>query len=484
MGSPASRSSDDAGDLVTDRRPRRDEPAPFAGARPTTVRGAGPVRSSEVAGAPPEAIGAPTEDRRDRLVRRTSIAFGVIFVAFVIAAGIEVATGQASAIDAITIGLTLALGAVAVINRTAVSARERDRMEEMQDTALMMQSLSRAVSPDAVVSAIADELGNATSADHVVVVRRRPHAWALDATLVSVNAGTPPSTTTLPSTDLIASHATSPGRGREAIPVGATARASGSGARPPRPGVARGDGYATEADLASVKRLESRVADAFGLSHTIAAPLEVDAGLVGAIVLSRRTAVPWTDAARRRLVVSAAEASAALERLYSLSDAETRALTDPLTGLPNRRRFDEHLASMGRRRRAGDRVGVLMIDLDHFKVVNDTCGHAAGDRMLVAVGRAIAGSVRDADLPARLGGEEFAVVLRDPLPERAIEVAERVRAAIAAIDFRADGIPVVTASVGVAVSADAGLSVEAVVERADEALLRAKRTGRDRVEVA
>ncbi|MEI8333464.1 MAG: GGDEF domain-containing protein [Chloroflexota bacterium] len=233
-----------------------------------------------------------------------------------------------------------------------------------------------------------------------------------------------------------------------------------------------------------MRRLESRVADAFGLSHTIAVPLAVDAGLVGAIVLSRRTAVPWSDAARRRLALSAAEASAALERVYSLSDAEARAATDALTGLPNRRRFDEHVASSGRRRRAGDRTGVLMIDLDFFKRLNDTCGHLAGDRVLVAVGRAIAASVRDVDLPARVGGEEFAVILRDPLPERAVEVAERVRAAIAAIDLSAEGIPAITASVGVAVSDDPDVSIHAVVEQADAALLRAKRDGRDRVEVA
>jgi diguanylate cyclase (GGDEF)-like protein len=86
--------------------------------------------------------------------------------------------------------------------------------------------------------------------------------------------------------------------------------------------------------------------------------------------------------------------------------------------------------------------------------------------------------------PARVGGEEFAVLLRDPLPERAVEVAERVRAAIAAIDLGAEGIPAVTASVGVAVSDDPDVPIEAIVEQADAALLRAKRGGRDRVEVA
>ena len=290
------------------------------------------------------------------------------------------------------------IGTLALVNRRAVARREEDRAAELADTARLIRNLSRAVSPDSVVEAIADELGAATEADHVVIVRRRPRAWALDATLVSVGAGGVPSTTTLPSTDLAA-----PGPGGEP----------------------------------SVRRLESRVADAFGLANTIASPLVVESGIVGAIVLSRRTGHAWGDAARRRLAMSASEASAALERAYTLSEAEARASTDPLTGLPNRRRFDDHVRSLDGRRRANDRVGVLMIDLDHFKRLNDAHGHPAGDRVLAAAARAIATSVRDVDLPARVGGEEFAVVLRDP--SGAMEVAERVRAAIAAVDLGADG---------------------------------------------
>ncbi len=122
-----------------------------------------------------------------------------------------------------------------------------------------------------------------------------------------------------------------------------------------------------------------------------------------------------------------------------------------------------------------------MVDLDHFKLLNDELGHPAGDRVLVAVGRAIASTVRDVDLPARVGGEEFAVILRDP--GAAPEVAERLRAAIAAIDLTAHGIGPVTASIGVAVARDSTEPIPAIVSRADEALLRAKRAGRDRVEL-
>ena len=375
-----------------------------------------------------------------RLARRTAYAIAALAVALAAVLILEFVTGDGSPTDGLIAALLVVIGLLALVNRRAVARREQERADELSDTARLIRNLSRAVSPDSVVEAIADELGAATDADHVVIVRRRPRAWALDATLVSVGTDVAPSTTTLPSTDLAA---------------------SGSGGGP------------------SVRRLESRVADAFGLANTIAAPLVVEAGIVGAIVLSRRTGQPWGDGARRRLAVSASEASAALERAYTLSEAEARAATDPLTGLPNRRRFDDHVRSLDGRRRANDRVGILMIDLDHFKLLNDEHGHPAGDRVLAAAARAIATSVRDVDLPARVGGEEFAVVVRDP--SGAAEVAERVRSAIAAIDLRPDGLPLVTASVGVAVAADPTEPVRDVIARADRALLRAKRDGRDRV---
>ena len=107
--------------------------------------------------------------------------------------------------------------------------------------------------------------------------------------------------------------------------------------------------------------------------------------------------------------------------------AEARASTDALTGLPNRRYFDEFCALLGGRRRVDDAIGILMVDIDHFKRVNDRFGHDAGDDVLRAVGGAIAGAVREGDVPARFGGEEFAILLRNPSGRVAIEVAERVR---------------------------------------------------------
>ena len=117
-------------------------------------------------------------------------------------------------------------------------------------------------------------------------------------------------------------------------------------------------------------------------------------------------------------------------------------------------------------------------------MTNDRYGHDAGDAVLRAVGGAIGGAVRLGDVPARFGGEEFAVLLRNPSERVAVEVAERVRSAVAALDLRAAGPRSVTVSVGVAVQAGPEEPIADLLARADRALYRAKRAGRDRVEAA
>ncbi len=228
-------------------------------------------------------------------------------------------------------------------------------------------------------------------------------------------------------------------------------------------------------------RLAERAADAYGLRSMLAAPLVVGEQVAGALVLSRRTPGPWPAASRQRLDEAATEASVALERTRSYQAAETRASTDALTGLPNRRYFDEFCGLLARRRRSGDAIGVLMIDIDRFKALNDRHGHAVGDEVLRAVGAALAATVRDDDVPARYGGEEFVVLLRNPSREVAVEIGERVRRAVAALDLRAHGVQRVTVSVGVAVQSSPDQPVGELVEAADQALYRAKRAGRDRV---
>ena len=125
-----------------------------------------------------------------------------------------------------------------------------------------------------------------------------------------------------------------------------------------------------------------------------------------------------------------------------------------------------------------------MIDIDWFKKLNDTFGHAVGDHVLREVAQAIAGAVREGDVPARFGGEEFAVLLRNPGQAVAIEVGERVRMAVSSLDLRKIGVPGVSVSVGVAVADSPDMDLGVVIDEADRALYRAKRAGRDRVVAA
>ena len=148
---------------------------------------------------------------------------------------------------------------------------------------------------------------------------------------------------------------------------------------------------------------------------------------------------------------------------------QSQALLDPLTGLANRRQFDQDLGNLDQ----GD--AILAVDIDHFKRVNDTHGHAAGDKVLRAVGHALQGGLRHHDRAYRLGGEEFAVMLRHVNREQAQAVAERLRRAVEARPMA--GLEV-TISVGVSLVAPG--DAPAAVRQADVALYRAKQRGRNR----
>jgi diguanylate cyclase (GGDEF)-like protein len=127
----------------------------------------------------------------------------------------------------------------------------------------------------------------------------------------------------------------------------------------------------------------------------------------------------------------------------------------------------------------------MLLDLDNFKSVNDRFGHAIGDRVLQQFADVASNCMRRADLFGRLGGEEFAAVLVDATRERAVAVAEQIRASFATATCEVDGRPVVaTVSIGVVISYDAVLDISALLAQADHALYRAKDNGRNRIEVA
>jgi len=163
------------------------------------------------------------------------------------------------------------------------------------------------------------------------------------------------------------------------------------------------------------------------------------------------------------------------------------AVRDSLTGLLNHREFYRRLEEeVARADRERQELAVLMLDLDDFKGINDTCGHLRGDTVLRAVARALEACVREQDVIARYAGDEFAVVLTATGESTAFDVAQRIRGCVAAIAAGAD-LPVgaaVTASIGVATRAPGVEPLADLVERADRALYRAKADGRDRVVAA
>ncbi|MEX0840888.1 MAG: GGDEF domain-containing protein, partial [Xanthobacteraceae bacterium] len=164
----------------------------------------------------------------------------------------------------------------------------------------------------------------------------------------------------------------------------------------------------------------------------------------------------------------------------------TAAMVDSLTGIANRRAFlDQGMLLMKRLSENVRPTAVLLIDLDHFKSVNDRFGHAIGDRVLQIFAETAMSNLKPTDLVGRLGGEEFAVVLYDVDRERALVTAERIRSAFAAAATEVDGRPTATTvSIGMVICEDPSFDVAALLAQADEALYHAKSRGRNRVEIA
>jgi len=191
--------------------------------------------------------------------------------------------------------------------------------------------------------------------------------------------------------------------------------------------------------------------------------------IVGLAMTSRRLLVEFEETA-----VAREEAQSERRRAETES---TRARLDPLTQLANRQALDETLEALP------PQPAVVMLDLDHFKLINDRYGHDAGDAVLVEVARALRGALRPGDFCARMGGEEFCVVLAEiGTPEKLREVTERLRQAVEKV--RPAGFPMVsvTASVG-GLRVPDGLPVAEALRLADQATYRAKANGRNRVEL-
>jgi diguanylate cyclase (GGDEF)-like protein len=211
-------------------------------------------------------------------------------------------------------------------------------------------------------------------------------------------------------------------------------------------------------------------------------PLLVGGEVLGAALV--RHPATLTETEHRALIAAVGQAGPVLANLRNLALARFRAATDALTGLPNSREVQDTLKRMtAHASRTLSPLAALLLDLDHFKQINDTHGHAAGDDVLAALGTTLKASLRASDFVGRYGGEEFVILLPDTGYAEAGTTAEKIRAAVAAITVSGVSRPI-TASIGLAVFPDDAHDSVSLLRNADRALYSAKSNGRNRVEAA
>jgi diguanylate cyclase (GGDEF)-like protein len=217
----------------------------------------------------------------------------------------------------------------------------------------------------------------------------------------------------------------------------------------------------------------------------MAAALTAHGNTLGFLLLGSDDDDAFGEASARLAQALANEAAAALENVRLFREVERLSTTDPLTGLHNRRHFAASAAvELERCARYDLKISAMMLDIDHFKHVNDTHGHATGDAVLAEIAGLCSGSLRASDLDARYGGEEFCFLLPQTGVKDAAALAERLRVDIAALRFGSgDDELKVTVSLGVAERDGESETVDTLLRRCDDALYAAKHAGRDRVVV-
>ena len=219
----------------------------------------------------------------------------------------------------------------------------------------------------------------------------------------------------------------------------------------------------------------------------IAIPLRRGARTLGVLALyGRRSGGPFGPDEVHLLQSLVRQAETAIENTFLYEEATRLSITDGLTGLWNRRLFDLRMSEeLQRAIRFQEPFGLLLVDLDHFKSVNDKFGHQAGDAVLIELARRLTEATREVDVVTRFGGEEFALILPKTPQAGTMRLASKVREVVAEDPFTAGNESIsVTVSVGAAAYPDHGLSAAELLAAADAALYRAKANGRDRVEEA
>ncbi|MHB8669826.1 MAG: sensor domain-containing diguanylate cyclase [Acidimicrobiales bacterium] len=226
-----------------------------------------------------------------------------------------------------------------------------------------------------------------------------------------------------------------------------------------------------------------------GAATALAVPVRLGGRTAGVLALYGRAGstgfgpAPFGQDEAAALATLVRQAEAAHESAWLYEEARRLSLTDGLTGLWNRRQFDLRMTEECQRSaRFHEPFGLVLVDLDHFKAVNDNHGHHVGDAVLVEVARRLTDAIREVDVAARYGGEEFGLILPKTALAGTIELARRVWEAIRTEAFHCEPGPIrVTASAGAATCPDHGRGVGELVRASDAALYRAKRAGRDRV---
>jgi diguanylate cyclase (GGDEF)-like protein/PAS domain S-box-containing protein len=216
-------------------------------------------------------------------------------------------------------------------------------------------------------------------------------------------------------------------------------------------------------------------------------PMMAQSEAIGVLHLMQPENVKMTESKQRMAVTMSEHIGMALSNLRLHETLRSQSIRDPLTGLFNRRFMEESLELEIRRASRNQRpLGMIMIDLDHFKYFNDNFGHEAGDLLLKELGALLKGNIRAEDIACRYGGEEFTLILPEGTADVTHQRAEFYRDAIQKLDVRFRGHPLgrVTASMGVAIFPEHGRTAKALVEASDKALYKSKRAGRDRVTMA
>jgi diguanylate cyclase (GGDEF)-like protein len=231
---------------------------------------------------------------------------------------------------------------------------------------------------------------------------------------------------------------------------------------------------------------DAEIRDHVPAELAVVAPLDFGEGGAGLLILGRRmTDAPYEPHDLALLRALADSSAIALRNAELLDRLRAQATIDPLTGCHNRRGFDEVLQlEVSRARRYDRSLCLVLLDIDHFKQINDEYGHEVGDHALQRIGRAIRHTSRTSDSACRYGGEEFALVFPETTKEEGERLAERIRIMLESLPPSAEIPRAITASFGVAAFPADGQSIPELVRAADRALYLAKESGRNRVHCA